>query len=622
MKLKSFKVKNCFGFGDSDEVIFDSEKNLYYVLGRNSSGKTSFLEALNSFECKRTPFENHRFTNFNKKGKIGSLIMKFEIKKQDITSDTLISEIKKRILKNNNMLIELEKFKNFFEIIREEYFELIKEIEKKGEVIILKDGKGNYRFYPEENEDKIYEDRKNRISKIISDTYNSIEGDNRFVMVESRKYPLDFEFKDIENLLFLQFPPIHFFNNEYPLDQDLPDRLSENDINNDEEESFFRTFLEFLSKEELKRFFESENPDEEDVLRNKFQKKIDTLTEKINSKNPDHELLRIRFSGKDGLQITFQTEGKQSYYRHLSDNTKFLFAYYLYAEKYKINKGILLFDEPNKGFHPSAQQDLLKFLKHLSLSNTAIIATHSEYIIDIDFLKGVKVMSQDKDGRLLVRNSLHIKEWGKSENLALTPLFEAIGLKARYNLNIKDKVIITEGITDLYYIRAFRKILDNKSEIALVPLSGEPKFLTVIPFIISQGLFFKIVIDWSTNKKVKKEIVKNWDIDEKYIYTIPLPQGFTGVKNAGIEDLFSKNDFYTIVLKRKIGERTKRDFEKVPNSAFIKNVKGEKNTFKRVIAFDFYDGSRNFESSDFEEETISNFKNLLDFCVNDDWFKI
>ncbi len=49
MKLVSFQIKECFGFRDSDRINLRDPTNLIYVLGRNSSGKTSFLTALAYF---------------------------------------------------------------------------------------------------------------------------------------------------------------------------------------------------------------------------------------------------------------------------------------------------------------------------------------------------------------------------------------------------------------------------------------------------------------------------------------------------------------------------------------------------------------------------------------------
>ena len=75
-------------------------------------------------------------------------------------------------------------------------------------------------------------------------------------------------------------------------------------------------------------------------------------------------MFKIVLHEKNGIQITVKIDNKPSFYSHLSENTKFLFAYYLYREIHNINNAILLFDEPNKGFHPTAQANILKFFNH------------------------------------------------------------------------------------------------------------------------------------------------------------------------------------------------------------------------------------------------------------------
>ncbi len=55
MRLHSIRVRNCFGFRDSGDVDLGDPGNLIYVLGRNSSGKTALLTAIEAFSSAMAP---------------------------------------------------------------------------------------------------------------------------------------------------------------------------------------------------------------------------------------------------------------------------------------------------------------------------------------------------------------------------------------------------------------------------------------------------------------------------------------------------------------------------------------------------------------------------------------
>src|SRR5262249_16651179 len=149
---------------------------------------------------------------------------------------------------------------------------------------------------------------------------------------------------------------------------------------------------------------------------------------------------------------------------------KLLLAYHLYTTLNNLCGKILLFDEPNNGFHATAQEQLLRFLQNLGKAgNLVLLSTHSEHLIDPDHLTSVRVMTADHDGYLHVHNRWYRKPEDNSQPegssqkgdfLALRPILDAIGLRYGANhLSIHNKVIVTEGVTDLLYLRTFHQLL-------------------------------------------------------------------------------------------------------------------------------------------------------------------
>ncbi len=207
---------------------------------------------------------------------------------------------------------------------------------------------------------------------------------------------------------------------------------------------------------------------------------VDELCNRVNRgrgrAEGDPPLLAVSLAAKNGLQVVLQTDGKQSFYEHLSDNTKFLFAYHLLAETEDLPEATLLFDEPNAGFHPSVEGLVLEFLEGLADGgNLVVLTTHSQHMIDLDRLAGVRLMGSDGEGALRVSNGIYSPASPGGDILALRPVTEAIGLRYAEQLVVKDKVIVTEGYTDMLYLRAFRRILGHEADLNIAPLRGARK---------------------------------------------------------------------------------------------------------------------------------------------------
>ncbi len=431
---------------------------------------------------------------------------------------------------------------------------------------------------------------------------------------------MEAKFSTFEDTLFLQFPKIYIFNDEYSLNNSLPDKIVPNWKNRND--NFEKRFVEYLGEEKVNRFLVAEDPEERDELLKELRGNIEKLIKKVNENRSTKEktdLLEMRLdSSNDGIQITVKTDGKKSFFSHLSDNTKFLFAYHLYAETENISGNILLFDEPNNGFHPTAQKKMLRFLQDLGKKgNQVIVSTHSEYLIDPDYLSGVRLMSSDENKNIYVKSHFYNQTKEKGDFLALQPIFDAIGYKYGNQLEIKDNVIITEGVTDLLYLRAFNKILKVNLDLSIAPARGEGTIPHVVSFLISQGLSFKILIDTG---QIKTHIQTDFGIDGKYFHEILIPSAFTSkTGGSGIEDLFSKNDFE--VLLKAIGHTPTKQFSNISNSCYMKSQDIDK-TAKRIVANYLYEDVNSFSESNFEKETIDNFQKILEFCKNSDWFSI
>jgi hypothetical protein len=249
--------------------------------------------------------------------------------------------------------------------------------------------------------------------------------------------------------------------------------------------------------------------------------------------------------------------------------------------------------------------------------NLVVVSTHSEYLIDPDHLTGVRLMTVDGQGYLSIRNKWYASTTGCGDFQALRPILDAIGLRYGANhLTIRDKVIVTEGVTELLYLRAFRQLLGYESELHIAPATGDETIPHVVALLISQGLHFKVVVDTTMGRKsTKDKLQERFGIPDTSIYEVAVPTGFPQAKGSGIEDVFSKADFANLLTST--GNAPGADFETLSNSEYMKKPGVVP---KRVVAHEFNQHVTNSSKDDFDAETLTTMRRILDFCMNDDWF--
>ncbi len=616
MKLASFRILNCFGFSDSGEINFLNPNNFVYLLGRNSSGKSSLLNAIDYFEVNRIPSEKRNFLNFNDTGSTASLIATFDLAGEQLKFALFGKKLTELL---NNLHIDAsaiqhnEKIGNLIKNVHAEYKGLFDDLNSRPSIRVGKLGDGSYLILS--NDREIYKTRQKNIEGFI----NAAREPDRTIIINGNPRQIDLSFRAIEDLFIYQLPSIYIFNEKHPLNEALPDNIDaewENESN-----AITKKFIAFLGAEKIDRFFQANDPDERDHILAELRKKVRFLVKKVNS-NPSTQaktdLLSMRLDpNTDGIQITVGTDKKKSFYGHMSDNTKYLFADHLFAQTESVSGSILLFDEPNNGFHPTAQKRMLGFLQDLANSgNQVIVSTHSEYLIDPDYLSSVRIMTSDKNNYIVVKNHFYNQTSDEGHYFALQPIFDAIGFKYGGQLEVTNKVVITEGVTDLLYLRAFKKILQFSLPLNIAPARGEGTIPHVVSFLISQGLSFKIVLDTGN---IKPHLQSNFGIEDKFIHEIPIPTAFRGrMTGSGIEDLFGKTDFKWLLGL--IGHTTTPTFSHVSNSHYMKTDVNPGD--KRLVAHSFYETADTYTKKSFEKETLDNFRQAFEFCKNSDWFSL
>lgn len=146
----------------------------------------------------------------------------------------------------------------------------------------------------------------------------------------------------------------------------------------------------------------------------------------------------------------------------------------LLSSKKLLAGDIIIMDEPATNLHVMGQKELRKFLKQFAIKNgiTIVLATHSPFLIDIDYLDELRVV-ETHEGEAFIKNDFSAIDLNDPDSLM--PVKRALTVESCHLYDPDKTVVFVEGITDYNYLLAFKKILDIQEDIIFLPIKGVGK---------------------------------------------------------------------------------------------------------------------------------------------------
>ena len=276
--------------------------------------------------------------------------------------------------------------------------------------------------------------------------------------------------------------------------------------------------------------------------------------------------LELSLSQDSGNLVFYMAEsGSDSFFKpaQRSKGFQWFLSFYLHLKAKQGGKNILLIDEPGLYLHARAQKDVLEVLKDISCESQVVFSTHSPYLMDVQRLDRVRLISRDD------QNGTRIEKINKGATgaAALTPVVTAIGLDLSNSFSIAGKKnVLLEGISDYYFLQAFRHCSET-DDINLIPSTGATKIPQLVSLLIGWGLEFLVVLDNDKEGiRVADELKDKLMVRESRIVLV------SEQKECSIEDLFTHEDFNEFVLD----ETTANKDPEIKNSKFLKNERLDK----------------------------------------------
>jgi len=208
---------------------------------------------------------------------------------------------------------------------------------------------------------------------------------------------------------------------------------------------------------------------------------------------------------------------------------------------------ILLLDEPGLNLHASAQGDFLRFIEErLGPHHQVVYTTHSPFLIDSYRLERVRTV-EDVRGK----GSRVSGEYLVTDAATAFPLQAALGYDLAQSLFVGPNCLLVEGPSDLVYLRAMSDALRKTGKTALddrwvlTPVGGADKLATFVSLLGSNKLNVAVLMDFA---KKDEQRVNNLMESEllKRSHVIRVSE-FVGGRDADIEDLFDVERYLTWV---------------------------------------------------------------------------
>lgn len=602
MKLKKFKIKNYKSIVDSGDCYLTD--TITILAGKNESGKTSILEALEDFDTDNKIREAAK--PIKSSDAAPEISITFVVEKDTIKE--ILDEIKSPLKTTADIEIEL-----------------------------IKTFPDNYSFGESTLQNEIFGGKEiEKIQKSIKDKWNKVKTiRTKYEVLGGSLF--DFEFSDFTNekTLFTNFK-----NATTPNIAQIDEKERENfskllteteaEINN--LENFFATETKFLNalKQWIPNFilfnsFEDIFPNKipfAELEKNEWIKDLSVISDlkiatikgtddrgkekhkdDINIKlNKDYE----KFWTQDVSNLSVNWDSEHLYFWIKEDGypyepslrskgRQWHLAFYIKVSA-RANEGvpnIILIDEPGLFLHAKAQEDILGKLEDSAKEIQLIFSTHSPYLLEADKLNRVRLIHRTKKAGTQIENKVH----ALADKETLTPIMTAIGLELNAGISALDKVnnAVVEGPSDVYYLNAFKKIL-NKNSVNFIFGGGCGNMPLVGTILHGWGGKVIYLYDNDQGKKDgEKNLKDNWLVTKDLILSV--------LNTAGsIEDIFSPSDFKKFIL----GEASKTYTE--TNSEHVKKAKLD----KVLLAKKFLETCQNGTAISLDKTTMDNITKLVE----------
>jgi len=582
MKIYKIRIKNYKSIVDSEDCFLSDKTTI--LAGKNESGKSSILEALDAFNVdKEISSESKRIQDSDS---LPLISIEFIVNKEEI--NPMLENIGAKKIKEKTINIVISKeFPNIYSVDEKTLSSLGINTDTQDQeeiVIIPKDFQSNIvtlkalieqnaQFFVSTDANSLVfneNDIDNEVQRIVElleaiKTQTSNISDEALksrvlTQIETIQSQTDFEVETPEDNLGIFIDKLKELIPNFILFRDFNDVFPNKIPFSELEQNEWVRDLAIISDLNVLKI---KNSTDREKKSHKTQINI-----KLNddySKFWTQDLSKLNIDWDSGI-LQFWIEENDVFYEPniRSKGKQWHLAFYIRvtARSREGKQNIILIDEPGLFLHAEAQKNILDKLEDCSTNAQVIFSTHSPYLLETDKLNRIRLIYRNDKKGTVVENKVH----ALSDKETLTPILTAIG--AELNSGIvnfeKDINFVVEGPSDYFYLTAFNIFKGTNYNFVYGGGSNMP----IIGSILN-GWGGKVIYVYDNDQgKTNGELnlINNWFVTDTLITSV--------IENEGsIEDIFEIDDFKKFVLRKEDTKYTKKNSEYVKNKDKVLKAK-------------------------------------------------
>jgi predicted ATP-dependent endonuclease of OLD family len=259
--------------------------------------------------------------------------------------------------------------------------------------------------------------------------------------------------------------------------------------------------------------------------------------------------------GKPYLEFWINDNQDSLYPKQRSRGVRWFLSFYLELKAssilYKERSRVFLIDEPGLSLHARAQEDVLKVMEDVKDNIQIIYTTHSPHLINISKLYRLLAVQRSFEGDMKnVTTIFDAQSLNKASTDTLAPIYTLMGTKVSEHQFIQNKNnIIVEDIITYHYLKTIFGLIEFHKDLFFLPATDVLNVPSLVNLLTGWKIDFIIILDDDENGNIVYKDLKfslfqnNAKLAGRKIIKLE--------NKAGVEDLFSKNDFRNFVLHQR-----------------------------------------------------------------------
>lgn len=313
------------------------------------------------------------------------------------------------------------------------------------------------------------------------------------------------------------------------------------------------------------------------------------------------------------VRVRDSRHGYTGNFAQRSSGFQWFFSFLAAFSEFEARPGrvIVLLDEPALTLHARAQQDFLRFInERLAPKHQVLYTTHSPFMVETGQLQRARIV-EDKGPD---RGSEVTTEVLATDRDSLFPLQAALGYDIAQSLFVGADNLLVEGTSDFTYLTVISDHLKSQGRAALddrwriLPCGGVQNIPTFVA-LLGAHLDVSVLIDSGTQGSQRlTELGNRGLLDLSRLVTVGQ---ITGAKKADIEDVFEVDDYLAIFNPAMGQSLTAQDLP--PGDRIVKRI-AEKlgNDFEHGDPADYFLRNRDDVLPKLAVATLDRFEQLID----------